>query len=244
MICHRPALRLRREPAFARTVSVGAPHVPPTLLLSPHFKTDAPSTHFIILVCGRAKSAARPVIHPNLYQEHMPSVVYARHPASVLVSDAGMVLKRALVEPTNRGLMLNEGKADVLPDEAVGTGEGRHTTERKIADPYARQIAARRQCTLGSRRAAHERCDNPCAQEPDPTEPHDSSSRSARSMSNALMAPVFSVAPSCRPSALARAVLDPIFEPLSRASGDATEENHKNPSIVPSENLPSIVGGL
>jgi hypothetical protein len=68
--------------------------MPPTLLgLSPHFKTDAPSTHFIILVCGRAKSAARPIIHPNLYQEHMPSVVYACHPATVLVSDAGMVLK-------------------------------------------------------------------------------------------------------------------------------------------------------
>src|SRR5216683_3199697 len=96
MICHRPALRLRQEPAFARTVSVGAPHAPPTLLgLSPHFKTDAPSTHFIILVCGRAKSAARPVIHPNLYQEHMLSAVYARHPASVLVSYAGMVLKQA-----------------------------------------------------------------------------------------------------------------------------------------------------
>jgi hypothetical protein len=28
---------------------------------------------------------------------------------------------------------------------------------------------------------------------------------------------------------LAHAVFDPIFEPLSRASGDATEENHKNP---------------
>jgi hypothetical protein len=25
MICYRPAFRLRREPAFARTVSVGAP---------------------------------------------------------------------------------------------------------------------------------------------------------------------------------------------------------------------------
>jgi hypothetical protein len=139
MICHRPAQPLRREPAFARTVSVGAPHAPPTLLgLSPHFKTDAPSTHFIILVCGRAKSAARPVIHPNLYQEHMLSAVYARHPASVLVSYAGMVLKRASVEPTNRGFMLNEGKTDVLPDEAVGAGEGRYTTERKIADPNAR----------------------------------------------------------------------------------------------------------
>ena len=138
MICHRPAFRLRREPAFARTVSVGAPHVPPTLLLSPQFKTDAPSTHFFILLCGRAKSAARPVIHPNPYQEHVPTVLYARHPASVLVSYAGMVLKRALVEPTNRGFMLNEGKADVLPDEAVGASEGRHTTERKIADPNAR----------------------------------------------------------------------------------------------------------
>jgi hypothetical protein len=137
MICRRPALRLRREPAFARTVSVGAPHVPPTLLLSPQFKTDATSTHFFILLCGRAKSAARPVIHPNPYQEHTPTVLYARHPTSVLVSYAGMIPKRALVEPTNRGFMLNEGKADVLPDEAVGASEGRHTTERKIADPNA-----------------------------------------------------------------------------------------------------------
>jgi hypothetical protein len=80
-----------------------------------------------------------------------------------------------LVEPTNRGFMLNEGKADVLPDEAVGASEGRHTTERKIADPNAHQIAVRRRCTLRGRRAAHERCHNPCAQEPDPTEPHDSS---------------------------------------------------------------------
>src|ERR1700687_2150720 len=124
-------------------------HVPPTLLLSPQFKTDAPSAHFIILLCGRAKSAARPVIHPNPDQEHMPSVVYARHPASVLVSYAGMVLKRALVEPTNRGFMRNEGEADVLPDEAVGASEGRHTTERKTADPNACQIAARRRCALG-----------------------------------------------------------------------------------------------
>jgi hypothetical protein len=115
----------------------------------------------------------------------MPSVVYARHPASVLVSYAGMVLKRASVEPTNGGFMLNEGKADVLPDEAVGAGTGRHTTERKIADPNARQVAAWRRCTLGGRRAAHERCDNPCAEEPYPPAPHDSSSRSARSMSNA-----------------------------------------------------------
>ena len=112
--------------------------MPPTLLLSPQFKTNAPSAHFIIVLCGRAKSAARPVIHPNFYQEHMPSVVYARHPASVLVSYTGMVLKRALVEPTNRGFMLNEGKADVLQDEAVGAGERWHTTERKIADPNPR----------------------------------------------------------------------------------------------------------
>jgi len=160
--------------------------MPPTLLLSPQFKTDAPSAHFIILLCGRAKSAARPVIHPNLYQEHTPTVLYARHPASVLMSYAGMVLKRALVEPTNRGFMLNEGKADVLPDEAVGASEGRHTTKRKIADPNACQIAARRWGTLGGRGAAHERCDNPCAQEPAPTEPHDSSSRSARAVSKRL----------------------------------------------------------
>src|ERR1700738_2629936 len=201
---------LHKRPAesrpFARTVSVGAPHAPPILLgLSPHFKTDAPSTHFIILVCGHTKSAARPVIHPNLYQEHMRSVVYARHAASVLVSYAGMVLERASVEPTNGGLMLNEGKADVLPDEAVGAGQGRHATERKIADPNARQIAARRGCTLHGRRAAHQSCDNPCAQEPDPTAPHDSSSRSARSTSNALIAPGFSVAPSCRLSTCWRA---------------------------------------
>ena len=104
----------------------------------PTIQNRCTSAHLIILLCGRAKSAARPVIHRNLYQEHMPSVVYARHPASVLVSYAGMVLKRASVEPTNRGFMLNEGKTDVLPDEAVGAGEGRYTTERKIADPNAR----------------------------------------------------------------------------------------------------------
>jgi hypothetical protein len=116
----------------------------------------------------------------------MPTVLYARHPASVLVSYAGMVLNRALVESTNRGFMLNEGKADVLPDEAVGASEGRHTTERKIADPNACQIAAGRRCTLGGRSAAHEASDNPCTQEPDPTEPHDASSRSARAVSKRL----------------------------------------------------------
>ena len=80
----------------------------------------------------------------------MRSVVYARHAASVLVSYAGMVLERASVEPTNGGLMLNEGKADVLPDEAVGAGQVRLATERKIADPNARQIAARRGCIAGN----------------------------------------------------------------------------------------------
>ena len=93
--------------------------MPPTLLLSPQFKTDAPSAHFIILLCGRAKSAARPVIHPNPDQEHMPTVLYARNLASMLVSYAVMVLKLALVESTNRGFILNEVKDDVLPDEAV-----------------------------------------------------------------------------------------------------------------------------
>jgi hypothetical protein len=118
--------------------------MPPTLLLSPQLKTDAPSAHFIFLLCGRAKSAARPVIHRNPDQEHMTTVLYARHPASVLVSYAGMVLKRALVEPTDRGFMLNEGKTDVLPNEAVGASEGRHTTERKIADP----VPVRRDCRV------------------------------------------------------------------------------------------------
>src|SRR4029077_2967270 len=132
------------------------------------------------------QSAARPVIHPNLDQEHMPTVLYARHLASMLVIYAGMVLNRALVESTNRGFMLNEGKADVLPDEAVGASERRNATERKIADPNTCQIAARRRCTLGGRRAAHEGSDNPCAQEPDPTEPHDSSSRWARAVSKRL----------------------------------------------------------
>jgi hypothetical protein len=160
--------------------------MPPTLLLSPQLKTDAPSAHFIFLLCGRAKSAARPVIHPNPDQEHMTIVLYARHPASVLVSYAGMVLKRALVEPTDRGLMLNEGKTDVLPNEAVGASEGRHTTERKIADPNAWQIAARRRYTLGGRSAAHEGCDNPSTQEAAPAEPHDSSSRWARAVSKRL----------------------------------------------------------
>jgi hypothetical protein len=160
--------------------------MPPTLLLSPQFKTNASSAHFIIVLCGRAKSAARPVIHPNPDQEHMPTVLYARNLASMLVSYAGMVLNRALVESTNRGFMLNEGKADVLPDEAVGASERRNATERKIADPNTCQIAARRRCTLGGRRAAHEGCDNPCAQEPDPIEPHDASSRSARAVSKRL----------------------------------------------------------
>jgi hypothetical protein len=84
-----------------------------------------------------------------------------------------MILKRALVEPTNCGFMLNECKADVLPDEAVGVSERRNTTERKIADPNPCQIVARGRCTLGSRRAAHERCDDTCAQEPDATGQHD-----------------------------------------------------------------------
>jgi hypothetical protein len=166
--------------------SVSAPRMPPTLLLSPQFKTNAPSAHFIIVLCGRAKSAARPVIHPNPDQEHMPTVLYARNLASMLVIYAGMVLNRALVESTNRGFMLNEGKADILPDEAAGASERRNATERKIADPNTCQIAARRRCTLGGRRAAHEGCDNPCAQEPDPTEPHDASSRSARAVSKRL----------------------------------------------------------
>jgi hypothetical protein len=58
--------------------------MPPTLLLSPQFRTDAPSAHFVILLCGRP----------------------------------------------NRGFMLNEGKADVLPNEAVIASEGRHETAR------------------------------------------------------------------------------------------------------------------
>lgn len=124
--------------------SVGALRMPPTLLLSPQFKTNAPSAHFIIVLCGRAKSAARPVIHPNPDQEHTPTILYARNLASMLVSYAGMVLNRALVESTNRGFMLNEGKAHVLPDEAVGASERRNATERKIADPNTCQFAARR----------------------------------------------------------------------------------------------------
>jgi hypothetical protein len=35
------------------------------------------------------------------------------------------------------GLVLNEGKADVLPNEAVHTNGRWHTTERKIADSKA-----------------------------------------------------------------------------------------------------------
>jgi hypothetical protein len=57
------------------------------------------------------------------------------------------------------------------------TGIGGSRAEKLVLETILRGL---------SRRAAHERCDNPCAKEPDPTEPHDSSSRSARSVSKRL----------------------------------------------------------
>jgi hypothetical protein len=62
----------------------------------------------------------------------------------VLLTYAGMVPKRALVEPSNRGVMLNESEADVLAVEALGAGKGRHAADGKIADPNAGQKACAR----------------------------------------------------------------------------------------------------
>ena len=59
----------RRRPAFAHTISVGAPHVPPTLpRLSLHFEADTSSTHLVVVLRGHTKGPARLVIHSNIYQ--------------------------------------------------------------------------------------------------------------------------------------------------------------------------------
>ena len=74
-------------------VSVGASHLPPApLRLSPNLIADTYSCHFAALLRDRAKSATRPVIHPDLYQKPARGALHADYPASVLVSHAGMVL--------------------------------------------------------------------------------------------------------------------------------------------------------
>jgi hypothetical protein len=61
----------------------------------------------------------------------------------MLLTDAGMVAKRALIKPSNCAVMLNEGKADVLATETGGASERRYATDGKVAAPNARQITAR-----------------------------------------------------------------------------------------------------
>ena len=64
----------------------GGENDPKILLIAPM------SGHFATLLRDRAKSATRPVIHPDLYQKPTRGALHADYPASVLVSHAGMVL--------------------------------------------------------------------------------------------------------------------------------------------------------
>jgi hypothetical protein len=99
-----------------------------------------------VLLRDRAKGTARSVIHLDLYKERMRGALHVRHPPSVLVNYAGMVLERAFVESTKRGFMLDESKDDVLPAET--TSAARHATERKTTNPDSRQIIAVHRCRL------------------------------------------------------------------------------------------------
>jgi hypothetical protein len=82
---------------------IGAAYLPPTPLgLSPDLIADASSSHFIALLRGSAEDAARPVVHSGPYQQRLWSVLYLRHPASVLMSNADCEISLAVLFETDR----------------------------------------------------------------------------------------------------------------------------------------------
>ena len=88
----RDAHRWRSQSIEPR-ILVSAEHVPPTpLRFSPNLIADTSSSHFTALLRDCAKSATRPIIHPDLYEKPMRGALQVDYPASVLVGYAGMLL--------------------------------------------------------------------------------------------------------------------------------------------------------
>jgi len=83
------------------------------------------------------EEATRPVPHPHAHRERTHP--HTHQPASQVEIGARIVARPASVKATDRELLLKQGEADVLADEACLT---LNMVNRQVTDPHARQVAA------------------------------------------------------------------------------------------------------
>jgi len=85
------------------------------------------------------EEATRPVLHPHAHRERPRIHPHTHHSASQVEIGARIVTRPASVKATDRELLLKQGEADVLVDQACLTV---NMVNRQLTDPHARQVAA------------------------------------------------------------------------------------------------------
>jgi hypothetical protein len=86
------------------------------------------------------EEATRPVLHPHAHRERLRTHPHAHQPASQIEIGARIVTRPASVKATDRELLLKQGEADVLADQACLTV---NMVNRQLTDPHARQVRRR-----------------------------------------------------------------------------------------------------
>ena len=104
----------------------------------PRCEAGAASFH-VIATRNTLEEATRPVPHPHAHRERLRTHPHTHQPASQVEIGARIVARPASVKATDRELLLKQGEADVLADQA---GMTVNMVNRQLTDPHARQVAA------------------------------------------------------------------------------------------------------
>jgi hypothetical protein len=86
------------------------------------------------------EEATRPVLHPHAHRERLRTHPHTHQPASQAEIGARIVARPASIKATDRELLLKQGEADVLADQACLTV---NMVNRQLTDPHARQVRRR-----------------------------------------------------------------------------------------------------
>jgi hypothetical protein len=111
---------------------------PAPLTRSPRCEAGAASFH-VFATRNTLEEATRPVLHPHAHRERLRTHPHAYQPASQIEIGARIVTRPASVKAIDRELLLKEGEADILADQACLTVK---MVNRLLTDPHARQVAA------------------------------------------------------------------------------------------------------
>src|ERR1700739_1380429 len=93
---------------------------PAPLTRSPRCEAGAASLH-VIATRNTLEEATRPVLHPHAHCERLRTHPHTHHPSSPVEIGAWIVTRPASKKAADRELLLKQGEADVLADEACVT---------------------------------------------------------------------------------------------------------------------------